>query len=204
MSTGGVIFLLITVACAFVIVVAVLLAVIFKIDIIGFVVGIFKNLPDIVKKILNIALLPFRLFLRLFTVPSIPTDDSSKPATNTTNTTITKNVIGQCPPCNVTCPDTPSESALTKPLELEITYLKNMLKFVGTISKRENAINSQYREVYPGFSVTCPSVQRLSAEYNYLKNQLREDEGEYNYFKNYFTKLTGIPSTSSAVHYDAD
>jgi hypothetical protein len=77
-----------------------------------------------------------------------------------------------------------------------------MLKFTGAICKRENAINSQYRELYPGFSVNSPEVQRISAEYNFLKNQIRDDQNEFQYFKNYFTKLTGIPSTSSAVHYD--
>jgi len=47
-----------------------------------------------------------------------------------------------------------------------------------------------------------PEVRRLSYEYNFLKNEMREDENKWTYFKNYFTKLSGIPSTSSAIHYD--
>ncbi len=202
-SQGGIVFAFVAVACAAMLVISFVIAIVFKIDIFGWL----RDIPGLLRKILDVVLIPFKLFLRLFTGTTslVPLDSPSQSTPGggaTTHTTITKNEIGQCPPCNVKCPDVPDVDANTKPLELEIKYLKNMLKFVGTISKRENAINAQYREIYPGFSVMCPSVQKLSTEYNYLKNQLREDETEYNYFKNYFTKLTGIASKSSAVHYD--
>lgn len=165
---------------------------------------IFRKNP-LISKILNLLLLPFKLILKIFgiggakpsaEIPSLP------PIANTTTTTeVIKHEIGTCPPCNVQCPPTPSPTD-TKPLEMELKYLKDMVKFTGAMAKRENAINAQYRELYPGFSVMSPDVRRLSYEYSYLKNQLKEDENEWTYFKNYFTKLSGIPSSSSAVHYD--
>lgn len=171
------------------------------------------SLVDLFKKILDIALLPFKLFIKLFTglnifgTPPTSIDTSVKPLptiappTEAPPVEVVKHEIATCPPCNVKCPDVPVDNK-SGPLELEIKYLKDMLKFTGSICKRENAINSQYRELYPGFSVNSPEVQRISTEYNFLKNQIRDDANEFQYFKNYFTKLTGIPSTSSAVHYD--
>jgi hypothetical protein len=161
------------------------------------------SLLDLIMKIVDIALLPFKLFIRLFigdTPKKTPTPPAAPPAGPPPSTVITHQ-IAECPPCNVKCPD-PIIDTSKKPIELEVNYLKDMLRFVGTICRRENAINAQYQELYPGFSVMSPHVQRISAEYNFLKNQMREDENKYTYFKNYFTKLTGIPSTSSAVHYD--
>lgn len=185
---------IVAVACVALVVITTVWAIMFQVD-----------LLSLLQKILDIALLPFKLFIRLFTGSSSAGSTGPSPLLpakpQPTVTTITKNEIGQCPPCDVKCPDVPVDNK-SGPLELEIRYLKAMLKFVGSIAKRENAINAQYRELYPGFSVMSPAVQRLSTEYNFLKNQIREDESEYSYFKNYFTKLTGIPSTSSAVHYD--
>jgi len=175
------------------------------------------TLWELFKKIVSLALTPFRLILKLFGLgggetpaaapapapgpaPSEP-QQYQMPSIQSTQTEIVRHEIQQCPPCNVTCPEAlPAQDC--KPLELEIHYLKNMVRFVGAMAKRENAINAQYRELYPGFSVMSPHVRRLSNEYNFLKNQIREDESEWTYFKNYFTKLSGIPSTSSAVHYD--
>lgn len=155
-----------------------------------------------VRKLISILMAPINFILRLFGikigVQKVPLTGSI--LNDSTETTIIQHEIAQCPPCNVNCPEPPVCD--NRPLELEIRYLKNMLKFVGAISKRENAINAQYRELYPGFSVMSPDVQRLSTEYNFLKNQIREDENEWTYFKNYFTKLTNIPSSSTAVHYD--
>jgi hypothetical protein len=171
------------------------------------------TLWELFKKILNLALLPFKLILKLFGIgggetpaePAAPTPSEpttyEMPSIQSTQTEIVRHEIQECPPCNVTCPE-PPVARDCKPFEMEIRYLKNMVRFVGAMAKRENAINAQYRELYPGFSVMSPHVRRLSHEYNFLKNQLREDENEWTYFKNYFTKLSGIPSTSSAVHYD--
>jgi hypothetical protein len=171
-----------------------------------------------VRKLVSFLMIPINFILGLFGVKvgvdkvpfspidplSIVTDPlkaiSGLAGNDSTETTIVKHEIAQCPPCSLTCPETPQCD--NGPLELEIRYLKNMLKFVGSISRRENAINAQYRELYPGFSVMSPTVQRMSTEYNFLKNQIREDENEWTYFKNYFTKLTNIPSNTSTVHYD--
>lgn len=182
------------------------------------------SLFALLKMILDLALLPFKLILQLFgwgqttiTIqgeqqapppsqqeqqqPAPSQGQQQPPTVHTTQTEIIKHELGECPPCNVTCPE-PQPCPDAKPLEMEIGYLKNMIKFVGAMAKRENAINAQYRELYPGFSVMSPHVRRLTCEYNFIKNQLREDENQWTYFKNYFTKLTGIPSTSSAIHYD--
>jgi len=125
----------------------------------------------------------------------------SKPALNTV---VTKHEITDCPPCNVDvqCPPCNDGSGQIEPLELEIKYLKDMVKFTGAIAKRENAINAQYKELYPGFNVLSPHVRKLSHEYNYIKEEIRKDKDKWQYFKNYFTKLSNIPSTASAVHYD--
>lgn len=169
------------------------------------------TLWELLKKVLNLALLPFRLILKLFGLgkgeeePAAPTSEPTvvhdMPSIQSTHTEVVRHEIQECPPCNVTCPEPPAGQDCS-PLELEIRYLKNMVRFVGSMAKRENAINAQYRELYPGFSVMSPHVRKLSTEYNFLKNQIREDENQWTYFKNYFTKLSGIPSTSSAVHYD--
>ncbi len=120
------------------------------------------------------------------------------------NTVVTKHEIADCPPCNVDvkCPPCDNGSGQIGPLELEINYLKDMVKFTGSIAKRENAINAQYKELYPGFDVLSPHVRKLSHEYNYIKEEIRKDKDKWQYFKNYFTKLSNIPSTASAVHYD--
>ena len=113
-----------------------------------------------------------------------------------TKTEVIKHEISQCPPCNCNCECPECKETDTKPFELEIKYLKDMMRMTGAIARRENAINAQYRELYPGFSVITPSVQKLSEEYNIIKNQIKKDDDEWQYFKNYFTRLSGIPSDS--------
>lgn len=190
--SATIVLLVLVVVCVVVMIASVVLAFVFDTDLLG-----------LIRKIFDVVLLPLKLFLRLFTgdAKATPGEIPFEPQPATTHTTITKNEISQCPPCDVKCPDVPVDTK-SGALELEIRYLKNMLKFTGAIAKRENAINAQYREINPGFSVMSPAVQRLSTEYNFLKNQIREDDAEYSYFKNYFSRLTGIPSTSTAVHYD--
>jgi hypothetical protein len=176
------------------------------------------SLTEFIKKLFDLILLPFKLLLKLFGVeigkkgvePPVgakeePPEKGVEPPVGAKEEPPEIKVVHDkqttCPPCEVKCPDAPAPTDC-KPFELEIKYLKDMVKFVGAMAKRENAINAQYRELYPGFSVMSPEVRRLSYEYNFLKNEMREDENKWTYFKNYFTKLSGIPSTSSAIHYD--
>ncbi len=118
------------------------------------------------------------------------------------NVEVTKHVITDCPPCNCDCNCPKCEECDHRPYELEIKYLKDMVRFLGSIGMRENAINAQFRELHPGFTVNSPHVRQLSVEYNYIKNQIRKDKNKWQYFKNYFSKLSGIPSTSTAIHHD--
>jgi hypothetical protein len=158
------------------------------------------------KTLGKVVLFPFQVIWRVFGVspgqspptsgtncPVIPDQKENPPVQ------VIEHEVSVCPPCELKCPD-PQKCPDTKPLELEIDYLKNMLKFVGSICRRENAVNSQFRAVYPGFSIMTPEVKKVSLEYNILKNQMREDEDQWTFFKNYFTRLTGIPSSSSAIH----
>ncbi len=159
------------------------------------------TIGNLISKLINLILTPFRLILGLFGIGVAPAKPAGPDVLVSPDVNVTTHELGTCPPCDVKCAECPLPTDC-KPYELEIKYLKDMVKFVGSMAQRENAINSQYRELYPGFSVMSPDVRRLSYEYNYLKNQLREDENEWTYFKNYFTKLSGIASTSSAIHYD--
>lgn len=176
-------------------------------------IGFGEFLGSILSQILRVLLWPIRFLLGLFgfydeegplpgvNLPPVPLPPALKP---TSSTTITKHEIATCPPCevDVQCPPCEDVSSEIKPLELEIQYLKDMVRFVGSIAKRENAINAQYKELYPGFNVLSPHVRKLSHEYNYIKDEIRKDKDKWQYFKNYFTKLTNIPSTTSAIHYD--
>lgn len=124
------------------------------------------------------------------------------PPIPTTHTEIIKHEMSECPPCTNECVCPVCEETDVRPYEMEIKYLKNMVKMTGSIARRENAINAQYRELYPGFSVMSPHVRKLSHEYNFIKEELRKDPEEWQYFKNYFSRLSGIPSSSQSVHYD--
>lgn len=109
--------------------------------------------------------------------------------------TVTSASCPACPPCNMdcVCPE-PKENAC-KSIEKENDYLKNMVRFISVIARRENAINSSFALMFPSTSVlSVPRVQQLNYEYNYLKNEFRKDRGLWEYMQNNFTKLTGIPS----------
>ncbi len=175
----------------------------------------------LLSTVINIVLWPIKFVLQLLGIMS-----SSTPSSNATggpkldnpinalaplitaplggmqNTTVVKHEIAECPPCNCSCDCPVCTETDVKPFKLEIKYLEDMVKMLGSIARRENAINSQYRELYPGFSIMSPHVQKITHEYNYLKDEIRKDEDEWAYFKNYFSKLSGVPSTSQSVHYD--
>ena len=162
------------------------------------------SLSTIIQSLGKVLLFPFQVIWKVFGGESSSPTSSDKtcpPVVSGSNqpVQVVEHEVSICPPCELTCPD-PPKCPDTKPLEMEIGYLKNMLKFVGAICRRENAVNSQFRQVYPGFSIMTPEVKKVSLEYNIIKNQLREDEDQWTFFKNYFTRLTGIPSASSAIH----
>lgn len=173
------------------------------------------------KGIMNIILWPIKFVLQVLGLWS-PDNDAPEPVinlptpsipnggllgalldpANTTRTQVVKHEISECPPCTNECNCPTCEETDVRPYELEIRYLKNMAKMVGSIARRENAINSQYKELYPGFSVMSPHVRKISHEYEYIKEQIREDPEQWQYFKNYFSRITGIPNTNQAVQYD--
>lgn len=165
------------------------------------------------KGIVNIILWPLKFVLQVLGLwpldssgpppeVNLPDLQISEPPLPSTTTEVIKHEIAECPPCTNECNCPTCEETDVRPYELEIKYLKNMAKMVGSIARRENAINSQYRELYPGFSVMSPHVRKISHEYNFIKNQVRQDPEQWQYFKNYFSRITGIPSTSQSVHYD--
>lgn len=161
------------------------------------------------KTIINIVLWPFKFILQVLgiwtdEVVEIIEDDIKlpEPPIPTTHTEVIKHEIAECPPCTNECVCPECEETDIRPYELEIKYLKNMVKMTGSIARRENAINSQYRELYPGFSVMSPHVRKISHEYNFIKNEIRKDPEQWQYFKNYFSRISGIPSSNQSVHYD--
>lgn len=164
-----------------------------------------------IKAIINILLWPFKFILQVLGIWTVEVaeiideDIDFKlpiPPIPTTHTEVIKHEVSECPPCTNECVCPTCEETDVRPYELEIKYLKNMVKMTGSVARRENAINSQYRELYPGFSVMSPHVRKISHEYNFIKNELRKDPEQWQYFKNYFSRISGIPSSSQSVHYD--
>ena len=173
------------------------------------------TLTLMMKSIINIILWPVKFILSLLGLwsdsgpgPLVSSIQSSiqipllEPPLPITTTEVIKYEITDCPPCTNECNCPTCEETDIRPYEQEIKYLKNMVKMIGSIARRENAINTQYRELYPGFSVMSPHVRKLSHEYNYIKNEIRKDDDEWQYFKNYFSRLSGIPSSSQSINYD--
>lgn len=162
----------------------------------------------IMKSIVNTLLWPIKFLLKIlgFLVEEeeeieieLPIIQAPSP---TTHTEIIKHEITDCPACTNECNCPTCEETDIRPYELEIKYLKNMVKLTGSIARRENAINSQYRELYPGFSIVTPHVRKITHEYNFIKDEMRKDAQQWQYFKNYFSRISGIPSSSQPVHYD--
>lgn len=163
-----------------------------------------------IKGIVNILLWPIRFILQVLGLwpgppePEIIVDFPGiiEPPQPTTHTEIIKHEITECPPCTNECVCPTCEETDIRPYETEISYLKNMIKMTGSIARRENAINSQYRELYPGFSVMSPHVRKITHEYDFIKNEIRKDPDQWQYFKNYFSRISGIPSSSQSINYD--
>ncbi len=187
-------------------------------------IGIWDFVLLLMTTVVNLILWPIKFVLQLLGIMGSSSNDTSSstgptgpaldnplnalaplitaPMGGMQNTTVVKHEIGECPPCNCSCDCPTCTETDVKPFQLEIKYLEDMVKMLGAIARRENAINAQYRELYPGFSIQSPHVQKITHEYNYLKNEIKQDEDEWGYFKNYFSRLSGIPSTSQSVHYD--
>lgn len=153
------------------------------------------------KSIIDLILWPIKF---LFGIGEIVTDIdvSETPIIPTTHTEIIKHEITDCPPCTNECVCPTCKETDTRPYELEIKYLKNMVKLVGSIARRENAINTYYKDIYPDFSINSPHVKKLTHEYNFIKDEISKNTDQWQYFKNYFSRISGIPSTSQAIHYD--
>jgi len=167
----------------------------------------------VIRSIIEILLWPFKFILQVLGIWTVEVVEIIEdevdvlpeiigPPKPTTHTEVIKHEVSECPPCTNECNCPTCEETDIRPYELEIKYLKNMVKMTGSIARRENAINSQYRELYPGFSVMSPHVRKISHEYNFIKNEIRKDPEQWGYFKNYYSRISGIPSSSQAVHYD--
>lgn len=107
-----------------------------------------------------------------------------------------------CPPCpDCKCPDCPACNCPVNDQKLksateEIHYLKWMVKFLGSIARRENAINRAIMKECPTTFSMVPMIQSNDQEFRLIKRDIGKDHDMLNYFNGNFTKLSGIPSTS--------
>ena len=106
-------------------------------------------------------------------------------------------VIPECPPCE--CPAAPdcicpvTDNQL-KAAQAESRYLKWMVRFLGAIARRENAINRVMAKQCPGVYAMVPMVQEVDLETQYIQRHVRKDDDMYGYFKTNFAKYSGIPA----------
>jgi hypothetical protein len=113
--------------------------------------------------------------------------------------TKSQSILPECPDCNCPeCPDCncPVNDQKLKSAAAEIGYLKMMVKFLGSISRRENAINRAVMRECPTTFSMVPMIQSADQEFQYIKNDIGLDYSMLGYFKEHFTRLSGIPSTS--------
>jgi len=171
-------------------------------------VGFGEFIVMALKTVANILLWPFKFILQVLgiwpssVVSAINNGQDILGDLGIPSAQVIRHNVSDCPPCTNECVCPKCDEIDIRPYELEIKYLKDMVKMTGSIARRENAINSQYRELYPGFSVISPHVRKLSHEYNFIKNEIRKDPEEWQYFKNYYSRISGIPSSSQEVQYD--
>lgn len=95
----------------------------------------------------------------------------------------------ECPDCN--CPVTDAELKSSK---AELEYLKWMVRFLGALLRRENAVNRVMSQHCPGTFAMVPTVQQVDQETQFVQNYIRKDAGMLNYFQQHFTKYSGIKS----------
>lgn len=97
----------------------------------------------------------------------------------------------ECPACNCGGLDVKLESS-----KLEIENLKWMVRFLGALVKRENALNRALLEQCPTLYGMVPFIQQNEAESLFLQNIIKKNAQINQYFQVYFTKLSGLPSDS--------
>lgn len=105
----------------------------------------------------------------------------------------------ECPDCNCPeCPDCncPVNDQKLKSSERENQYLKIMVKFLGAIARRENAINRAVMKECPTTFSMVPMIQSVDQEFEFIRKDIGVNHDMLQYFNTNFTKLTGIPSTS--------
>lgn len=113
-----------------------------------------------------------------------------------------KITVPPCPPCpDCKCPDCPACNCPVNDQKLksateELNYLKWMVKFLGSIARRENAINRAIMKECPTTFSMIPMIQSTDQEFRFIKKDIGKDQDMLNYFNANFTKLSGIPSTS--------
>lgn len=107
-------------------------------------------------------------------------------------------VIPECPPCecpaapDCVCPVTDNQ---LRSAQDEVRSLKWMVRFLGAIARRENAVNRVMAKQCPGVMAMVPTVQEVDLETQYIQRHIRKDDEMYGYFKSNFAKYSGIPST---------
>ena len=105
----------------------------------------------------------------------------------------------ECPDCN--CPECPACNCPVNDEKLrsasqEVIYLQWMVKFLGAIARRENAINRAVMKECPTTFSMIPMIQQNDQEFRLIKKDIGKDHDMLNFFNTNFTKLSGIPSTS--------
>jgi len=106
-------------------------------------------------------------------------------------------VVPECPPCE--CPAAPdcicpvTDNQL-KAAEAESRYLKWMVRFLGAIARRENAVNRVMAKQCPGVFAMVPMVQEVDLETQFIQRHIRKDDDMYKYFQTNFSKYSGVPS----------
>ena len=106
----------------------------------------------------------------------------------------------KCQPCpDVTCPECPDLQCSVTDNQLlaaqaEAKYLKWMVRFIGAIARRENAVNRVMAQQCPGVFGMVPMVQEVDQETQYIQKHIRKDKDMYQYFRSNFSRYSGIPS----------
>jgi hypothetical protein len=67
-----------------------------------------------------------------------------------------------------------------------------MVRFLGALLRRENAINRVIGEHCPGAFPMVPLVQQVDQETRYVQDHIRKDSGMLDYFQNNFMKYSGV------------